>query len=293
MTDIFLSWSGKSAKRIGQELRRLLPVVLHGSAIFMSDKDIEKGKKWKDELDDQLQKTQFGMFILTPENVVKKSDWMAYEAGSVITKKDKNIRVFTLLFEVNPTSMPNYLQDFQFSAFEKEEWKQLLLDMSKSIKGNTENNDQTLVDDNFETMFDLFWRAFDEQVKSVLKEAHSEHINKSKAGSNQKKEKPPEIINEDIRKTMRELSGFVVKIPSIETKLNDLSNRFMDFQSRLTPPLRESGLLTSEPHDLTNFRMHRNSSITRLKNIISNIERDGLLDDASLNELKSAINELM
>ncbi len=134
MAEIFLSWSGDAGKKIATTLRDLLPTILHIPPPFMSDIDIDKGRQWRDDLDNKLRETNYGMFIFTPENIAKASQWMAYEAGAVISTNNKGILVLTLAFNVPATSVPKYLLEFQSSSFKEQEWKKLLDDLRKAIK---------------------------------------------------------------------------------------------------------------------------------------------------------------
>lgn len=295
MVNIFLSWSEEAGRQIAEALREMLPVILPGSNPFISTTDIETGSQWRESLDKKLRETSYGMFILTPENTTKISEWMAYEAGA-ITTKDKEIHACTLLFEVQPTSMPKYLLDFQFSSFKEAEWKKLLRQIFDELQHDTtEVSTKNHKSDSFETMFRWFWNDFDDKVKSILKESKSASESTSVQEEFSKDGKAICISEQEVIGVMRsiqEFSGFVVKIPSIESKIDDLFNQFTHFQSLLASPLRETGLLTSRQSGSGSQSHHRLPSLRRLQNIVASIERDGLIDDESLKELKSALEEL-
>ncbi|NES21507.1 MAG: TIR domain-containing protein [Symploca sp. SIO3E6] len=295
MVGIFLSWNGDAGREIAKTLRDLLPIYLHGSSPFMSEIDIEKGSQWRDTLDSILRETSYGMFILTPENTVQVSEWMAYEAGAAIATKGKKINVCTLLFDVQPTSMPQYLVNFQFSSFQEEDWKKLFRQIYDELQHNFEEpNIKGNRSEQFDRAFNLFWEYFRKKVESTLQEikpsskdsVHDENWRDGKAFSIN----DPEMIK--VERALHEFSSFVAKIPSIETKIDDLFNQVINFQSRLAPPLRETGLLTSGKSNSGSKDRYDPSSLRRLQNIVISIERDGLLDDENLKELKSALEEL-
>jgi hypothetical protein len=53
-SNIFISWSKPRGKAAALALREWLPLVLQAAKPWMSDKDIDKGTVWLDELTGRL-----------------------------------------------------------------------------------------------------------------------------------------------------------------------------------------------------------------------------------------------
>lgn len=78
---IFLSWSGARSKAVAIALRDWLPLVLHYADPWFSDRDIAAGERWAVEIGKELEGTQFGIIILTAENL--SAPWILFEAGAL------------------------------------------------------------------------------------------------------------------------------------------------------------------------------------------------------------------
>jgi hypothetical protein len=292
MVNIFLSWSGLAGKQIATLLRSLLPAILPASSPFMSDIDINKGKPWKESLDNKLLETSYGMFILTPNT--GESLWMAYEAGAI--SKGDDITIYSLLFDLPESSIPKYLSDYQASTFKEEDWKSLLREVANAV--NKESNNNTPGADNFDMLFRLFWREFEEKVKSILESEYSSGKNNPTNDTTQENDglilsNPQELMK--AVQSIQELSNFVVKIPSIEKKVDDLLSVIDGFQSRLAQPLRDSKLLTTDSiHAAGNENRTRAPAplLSRLESIINHVEREGFLNKGDIEELKTAFGDL-
>lgn len=62
---IFIVWSKDRSKEIALALRQWLPKIFKGVEIFMSQHDIVAGTRWNYNLNQQLEKTQFGIVCIT------------------------------------------------------------------------------------------------------------------------------------------------------------------------------------------------------------------------------------
>src|ERR1700749_560604 len=65
---VFISWSGTRSRAVANALHPWLPDVLQQMEPWMSQRDIGAGARWSQELDEQLESTQFGIICVTPEN---------------------------------------------------------------------------------------------------------------------------------------------------------------------------------------------------------------------------------
>lgn len=120
---VLISWSGQKSEEIASVLREWLPTVLPGVEPWVSSEDIRKGKRWTGELAGQLEDTQFGIFVVLPEN--QASPWLNFEAGA-ISKWVSAANVAPLLFGMTASELSGPLAQFQATVFSKEDLIRLL-----------------------------------------------------------------------------------------------------------------------------------------------------------------------
>jgi hypothetical protein len=78
---VFLSWSGDRSKQIARALAEFLTDTIQIVRPFMSGHDLEAGARWPLHLMGELDKTDFGILCLTPENL--GSSWIHFETGAL------------------------------------------------------------------------------------------------------------------------------------------------------------------------------------------------------------------
>jgi hypothetical protein len=106
---VFISWSGARAGEIAQELKNWLEVAFQFTKPFLS-KEIGAGRRWSQEIAQALELCNFGILILTPENV--DSNWLLFEAGA-LAKHLGESRVVPLLIDMNASELRPPLSEFQ------------------------------------------------------------------------------------------------------------------------------------------------------------------------------------
>lgn len=77
---VFISWSGRSSKAVAELLRVHLRSAIQALTPFMSSADINAGARWRDEIGEALGTTNFGIIVVTPDNV--DAPWLNFEAGA-------------------------------------------------------------------------------------------------------------------------------------------------------------------------------------------------------------------
>ena len=97
---VFLSWSGPRSKAVADAFAWWLPQVIQAIDPSISS-DIDKGKRWSDEISNQLEETKLGIICLTQDNL--KAPWLLFEAGALW--KAKGASVCTFLLDVAPTAV--------------------------------------------------------------------------------------------------------------------------------------------------------------------------------------------
>ena len=98
---VFITWSGERAKIIAEALRKWLPSVIQNVEPWMSETDIRPGARWQNELNQQLEQTDFGIAVLTPETL--EAPWIHYETGA-LAKKVNTSAVCPYLVDISATS---------------------------------------------------------------------------------------------------------------------------------------------------------------------------------------------
>jgi hypothetical protein len=78
---VFISWSGDDSKQVAELLKDWLGLVLQQVEPWMSAQDIEKGSVWSRELGSSLEENDFGLLIITKENLT--APWIMFEAGAL------------------------------------------------------------------------------------------------------------------------------------------------------------------------------------------------------------------
>lgn len=107
--EVFISWSGLRAGAVANELKSWLEVTFQFTRPFLS-KDIGAGKRWSQDLAEALERSNFGVLVLTPESM--DSQWLLFEAGA-LAKHLGSSRVVPLLIDLEVSDLRLPLSDFQ------------------------------------------------------------------------------------------------------------------------------------------------------------------------------------
>lgn len=181
--DIFISWSGDTSKKVADHLKQFLHSVIQTLKPFYSSEDISKGKRWSNEISEKLYKCDFGIVLLTKDNL--KSPWIMFESGAL----SKNIgtgRVCTLLLGITDTDVQSPLTEFQNTKFTKNDIYKLLLDINGQLGNNAID---TVV---LSKVFDKMWPDLENDVKAILAES-------KKAKPKQEVRTDRELLEESVR----------------------------------------------------------------------------------------------
>jgi hypothetical protein len=113
---IFISWSGSRSKALASALRGWLPLTLNYVEPWVSDKDIAAGDRWAQSIAGELEKSNFGIICITPENL--QSEWILFEAGA-LSKSMLEAKVIPLLFGLELSDLSGPLSQFQAQKVEQ------------------------------------------------------------------------------------------------------------------------------------------------------------------------------
>ena len=156
---VFISWSGDRSRAIADVLRRWLPSVCRCMPYFSPD-DVAKGSRWSSEIAKELEESQIGLLVITPEN--QEAPWLLFEAGALAKNLDRS-KVCPLLFGgIEPTDVKGPLVQFQAAEFSKDEMKRVM----KMI--NNELAEAELAADVLDSVFEMWWPKLEEQVARGL-----------------------------------------------------------------------------------------------------------------------------
>jgi hypothetical protein len=73
---LLVSWSGPISNEIAKAFRKWINMINQSIVPYMSEEDIQKGSRWSAALSLELEQTNSGVIILTPENT--KSEWLHF-----------------------------------------------------------------------------------------------------------------------------------------------------------------------------------------------------------------------
>jgi hypothetical protein len=184
---VFISWSGKLSHRVALAIRDWLPNVYQIVVPYVSSEDIDKGKRWNEEISRELEDSSFGIICVTREN--SNAPWVHFEAGA-LSKIVGDAYVCPLLIGLGKAEIPNGpLVHFQATDFEKNDFKKLLQTMHKSTKDGSIGLDSVM------NNFDKWWGDLEDKVGKITDEFKGAT----------KKSKPEEYDKETINKTIMEI----------------------------------------------------------------------------------------
>jgi len=145
---IFISWSGQRSKYVAESLRLWLPKVLQVVKPWMSNEDIDSGKRWSVEIMNELEISKFGIICITPEN--QTSPWIMFESGALSKTLEQTFLV-PLLFDLTPSQLISPLSQFQSRLSDKDG----ILKMLKTI--NNTLLEHQMLDGELEEIFEVWW----------------------------------------------------------------------------------------------------------------------------------------
>lgn len=160
MIKVFVSWSGERSKQMAHCLSAWLPMVIQNCRTWISDRDVEKGQRWFDELGKTLEEQDFGIICMTPENLV--APWLLFEAGALSKSLHKG-RVCPLLLGMSPNDLKGPFRQFQATVLEKG-------DVLKLVEAINNCLDDARLDRNIlDVCFERFWPDLERDMTSISK----------------------------------------------------------------------------------------------------------------------------
>lgn len=78
---IFISWSGPLSRAVAIEFHEWIEDVLQLADPWMSEEDIPSGTIWFEGINEELEKTGYGIVLVTQRN--QTAPWLLWEAGAL------------------------------------------------------------------------------------------------------------------------------------------------------------------------------------------------------------------
>lgn len=152
---IFISWSGDRSRRVAEALRSLLTVVIPNAEPWLSGQDIVPGARWQLEIARQLEETDFGILVVTQDNL--HAPWLLFEAGAL--SKSLRARVCPYLVDVAFKDLSSPLSQFQSVLAIRESTLALILSMNDPSGPSS--------DDEVRFLFEQLWPTLDNALSAV------------------------------------------------------------------------------------------------------------------------------
>lgn len=187
---VFICWSEGRSKKIAEELRTWLKMVIQQIDPWMSDEDIRAGARWHSEITSNLGDCKVGIICLTSENL--KSEWIHFEAGALSKTVEKTYICPLLIGGLDSRDVPYPLAQFQSKKADKDG----VFDIVKTINSVLDNT-ISLSDDMLKKTFDRWWP----DLEKIIRELPAVAADKTK--------RKPEEMLEEILNSVRAISNMI------------------------------------------------------------------------------------
>jgi tetratricopeptide (TPR) repeat protein len=128
--DVFISWSGARSKALAIHLHEWLKAVVQRANPWMSERDIDAGQRWNEQISLRLKETHFGIICLTPENL--NAPWLLFEAGALAKALDA-ARVVPVLLDIRKANLTFPLAQFQSVEADRDGFFGLVSAMNRAL----------------------------------------------------------------------------------------------------------------------------------------------------------------
>jgi hypothetical protein len=150
-SNVFISWSRPRGKAAAAALHEWLPSVLQAVKPWMSDKDIDKGTVWFDELAGALGSLKLGIVCVTRESL--SEPWLLYEAGVLSKALDRQTRVWTYLIgDLQKQDVPQPLGLFQATVADETDTFRLVESINEAM-----GDGRTISKEALKKQFEKWW----------------------------------------------------------------------------------------------------------------------------------------
>ena len=154
---IFICWSGEESKQVANAMYSWLPMILGADTTFYSEKSIEKGTRWFEAVNLELNRATAGLVCVTLENV--GAPWIHFEAGALAKAVDQ--KLFTYLHGLEPIDLDGPLSAYQYTRATEEDTRRLV----KSLVESLDASDSHRV--HWEERFQEHWPELERKLEAI------------------------------------------------------------------------------------------------------------------------------
>jgi hypothetical protein len=154
---IFICWSGEQSKQVATAMDSWLPTIFGADSTFYSEKSIEKGTRWFEVVNLELNRATAGLVCVTLENVL--APWIHFEAGALAKAVDQ--KLFTYLHGLEPIDLDGPLSAYQYTRATEEDTKRLV----KSLVESLDASDSHRV--SWEARFQQHWPELERKLVAI------------------------------------------------------------------------------------------------------------------------------
>ncbi|OUE29961.1 hypothetical protein BFL35_12580 [Clavibacter michiganensis] len=203
MMQVFVSWSGKQAQEVAKALREHLPPMLDQRVeFFVSAEDIAKGARGISIIAAQLETAQFGLVVVTPQNV--DAPWINFEAGA-LGKSLIEGKVAPILIGMTDAEVKGPIKQFQNTVATSK------TDMYRLIESINSELPDPFSTRSLKTLFDGSWTDL---IKAV-EDATAEH---AEAEVTQRLERADADVLSEVLTTVRALQRDIDRLSAPQVK---------------------------------------------------------------------------
>lgn len=266
--DVFISWSGEKSRKSAEVLRDWLPSVIQAVTPYFTPKDIDKGLRWSSDISGKLDASQFGIILVSKENI--DAPWIIFEAGA-LSKNVGASHVCPLLLDLKPTDLSGPLVQFQATEFNKDDVRKLIGALNDAL-GENSISDKTL-----DNIYEKWWPDLEKALFDIL--------NDKGTGANSSEIRSDRELIEEILRLARnkEYTSF-----ESESKLfNKISHKAVSYNER-------SRTLTVWFRENSPYQIHLDqiNSGSELLDFILQINRKGICKPEHVKEFLDCIEQV-
>ena len=155
---VFISWSGDRSKEFASALHDWIPSVLQSVSTYMSSHDIEKGERWLSSVFKSLEDIEFGVVVLTLENL--DAPWIQFESGALSKNLERSRLVPVLCGVTDADLSKNPLSTFQYVKNDKEGLREL-------VEAINANLPEPVASEKIRKTFDLWWSELSGKTSKI------------------------------------------------------------------------------------------------------------------------------
>jgi hypothetical protein len=166
---VFISWSGERAFSVARALRESLRVMVPHATPWFSDRDIDAGSFWDNEMRSRILNAAFAVVCVTPENLQRA--WLNYEAGAIA---EKPIPVCPYLLAVEKNELqPGPLSRLNAVSANVDGTRKLMHSINKAT------TNEALQEDVIDRLFDNSWPSLEAELAAIPRDAAQSAVGRS------------------------------------------------------------------------------------------------------------------